>query len=97
MTKIIRQAYLLIHTPTHIGRPLQMGFVEANTWSNSLFEKYKQSVEENEGRRSYLTKREIENWGFFPPCGARFEVIKIELPTFYDPRLCRCKQEPPLS
>lgn len=83
MSRILRSAYLLIQTPVDIGRPLQLGFVEANKWNDSLFEKYVQQVEENRklgGGRVYLSKRDIERWVFFPPCGPRVEVIKVELP-----------------
>lgn len=84
MSKTSRLAYLVIHTPVHIGRPLQVGFVRPNLYSDGLFEKYIQDVEKNReagGGRLHITKREIEQWGFMPPCGARFEVIKVELPT----------------
>jgi hypothetical protein len=75
--------YLLTQTPVEIGRPIQLGFVEANKWSDPLFETYAQRVEENRKlgvSRTYLTKREIEKWVFFPPCGPRVEVIRVQLP-----------------
>lgn len=92
MSKIIRSAYLLVNTPVHIGRPLQVGFVQSNKWSDDLFDKYVQSVESNRklgGYKYHLRKKEIEQWGFMPPCGARFEVIQVELPISCDHRPCR--------
>ena len=83
MSRILRSAYLLIHTPVDIARPLQLGFVESNKSNDALFEKYAQHVEENRKAgvsRTYLSKRDIERWIFFPPCGPRVEVIKVELP-----------------
>ena len=74
--------YLLMHTPVHIHRPLQVGFVEKATWSDELFEKYMEDCEKNRKAqcgRHYLSKREIERWGFMPPCGARFEVVELDL------------------
>jgi len=84
MATAFRRMYLLVHTPTHIGRPLQVGWVEKNKWSDDLFDKYVQNVESNRklgGYKYHLRKREIEQWGFNPPCGARVEVIELELPT----------------
>lgn len=81
--------YLLLHTPVHIGRPLQVGLVEKNKWSQPLFDKYVIKCEENRkagGSRLHLTKKEIEQWGFDPPCGARFEVVEVELPSACDHR-----------
>ena len=79
-----RVVYMLIHTPVHIGRPLQVGFVPKTAWSEPLFKEYQEEVERNRkaggGGRTHLTKRQIERWGFFPPCGARFEVIEVEMP-----------------
>ncbi len=80
--KAIRSIYLLTHTPVHIYRPLQVGFVQKATWSDALFEKYQQGVEENrkaECGRRFLSKKDIERWGFMPPCGARFEVVELDL------------------
>ena len=77
-----RSIYLLLHTPVHIYRPLQVGFVEKAPWSDELFEKYMRGVEENRKAqcgRHYLSKKDIERWGFMPPCGARFEVVELDL------------------
>jgi len=75
--------YLLLNTPVHIGRPVFVGTVEHAEWSNALFEKYKAEAERNRqagGSYSYMSKRDIERWGFFPPCGAWFEVVDVEVP-----------------
>lgn len=96
MTTVFRRMYLLVHTPTHIGRPFQVGLVEKNKWSDNLFAQYEKCVEHNRqlgGGRIYLKKREIEQWGFNPPCGARFEVIEVGLPIFYDPHPYHCKPQ----
>ena len=75
--------FLLLHTPTEIARPLQMGLVRAEPWSQALFAEYAAEVEESRKRGhscSMLTKRSIERWGFNPPCGARVQVVEISLP-----------------
>jgi hypothetical protein len=74
--------YLLTHTPVHYHRPLQVGFREKAQWSDELFKKYMEGCEENRKAgcgRHYLSKRDIERWGFMPPCGARFEVVEVDL------------------
>jgi hypothetical protein len=76
--------YLLIHTPTELARPVQMGFTPQTEYYNSLFENYHEKVTKERlagGSRAYLSKRDIERWGFFPPCGARVQVMEVELPT----------------
>ena len=78
-----RVLYMIIHTPVELGRPVQVGYVPKAEWSDKLFKTYMADVEENRklgGGRITLSKRDIERWGFFPPCGARFEVIEVELP-----------------
>jgi hypothetical protein len=80
---VARRVYLLIHTPTEMGRPVQMGFVYPDAWSNKLFEKYKGEVEENRkkgGSVTHLWKKDIERWGFFPPVGPRVQVLEVEIP-----------------
>ncbi len=75
--------YLLTHTPTHIGRPVQMGFVGKAEWSNKLFELYRQDVElscKTGHPYSFLSKKDIERWGFLPPVGARVQVLEVDLP-----------------
>lgn len=84
MTSKALRIYLLIHTPTELGRPIQMGFVYPATWSNALFKKYKAQVEENRkagGYVTHLSKRDIERWGFFPPVGPRVQVMEVDVPT----------------
>ncbi len=83
MSSKARRLYLLLHTPVELGRPVQMGFVYPDAWSTPLFEKYAAAVEENRkrgGSVSHLSKRDIERWGFWPPCGARVQVMEVELP-----------------
>ena len=75
--------YLLIHTPTHMGRPVPVGYVPITQWSYPLFQKYISDTNENReagGSITHLSKRDIERWGFMPPCGARFQVMEVELP-----------------
>ncbi len=78
--------YLLIHTPTHLGRPVQLGFVEKAAWSTALFKNFTADVERNRQAgphyKAYLSKRDIERWGFNPPCGARVEVVEVEVPAW---------------
>jgi hypothetical protein len=84
MSSIARRVYLLIHTPTELARPVQMGFVWKDAWSDGLFKKYQNETEENRkagGSICHLSKRSIERWGFFPPCGARVQVLEVELPS----------------
>jgi hypothetical protein len=79
-----RRVYLLFHTPTELGRPVQMGFVYPADWSDELFKKYATQVEENRKAGvgpTHLSKRDIERWGFFPPVGARVQVVEIEVPS----------------
>ena len=79
-----RRVYLLIHTPTHMGFPVQMGFVPQKAWSNALFDKYLAEVKRHReagGSTTHLSKRDIERWGFFPPCGARVQVMEVEIPS----------------
>jgi hypothetical protein len=67
-----------------MARPVQMGFVPQTAWSDPLFETYKANVEENRkagGYVTHLSKRDIERWGFFPPVGARVQVLEVEVPT----------------
>lgn len=74
--------YLLIHTPVHLARPVQLGLVEASAWSEALFQKYAAQVEANRqagAGSAYLSKRDIERWGFWPPCGARVQVLELYL------------------
>lgn len=81
--RTLQRLYMLIHTPVHIGRPVFMGTVEHAEWSNALFEKYMADVERSRqagGSYSYISKRDIERWGFFPPCGARVQVVDVEIP-----------------
>jgi hypothetical protein len=33
------------------------------------------------GSVTHLSKRDIERWGFFPPVGARVQVVEIEVPS----------------
>lgn len=78
-----RRFYLLIHTPTHMGFPVQMGFAPKADWSDALFDKYLAEVKRNHeagGSTTHLSKRDIERWGFFPPCGARVQVMEVEIP-----------------
>lgn len=80
----VRTVYMLLHTPVHIGRPVLAGLVPKTEWSEPLFKEYLQDVERTRkagGGRTHLTKRQIERWGFFPPCGARFEVMEVDLPA----------------
>ncbi len=84
MSIAFRRMYLLTQAPVEVGRPLQLGFVEKNKWSQSLFDKYALHAEESRVKgisRIFLTKRDIERWGFMPPCGPRVEVIEVELPN----------------
>ena len=63
MSKTPRLVYLLTHTPVHYHRPLQVGFREKAQWSDELFKKYMEGVEENRKAgcgRHYLSKRDIE-------------------------------------
>ena len=79
-----RRAYLLIHTPTELARPVQMGFVWKDSRSDGLFAEYETKTEENRkagGSICHLSKRSIERWGFFPPVGARVQVLEVELPN----------------
>jgi hypothetical protein len=79
-----RRFYFLIHTPTHMGFPTQMGFVPQTEWSNALFKEYLDDVKRNReagGSITHLSKRDIERWGFFPPCGARVQVMEVEIPS----------------
>lgn len=90
MSRKVKSMYLLIHTPVHVGRPLQVGFVPKATWSTKLFDEYQKNAELNRvagGSRLHLRKREIEQWGFMPPCGARFEVIEVEVPMPVEPEM----------
>lgn len=83
MSSKARRLYLLLHTPTELGRPIQMGFVYPDEWSTSLFKKYETHVEENRkagGYVTHLSKRDIERWGFFPPVGPRVQVVEVHLP-----------------
>jgi hypothetical protein len=60
-----------------------MGFLGKNTWSDGLFETYKEGVQANlEAGVSYayLSKKDIERWGFMPPVGARVQVLEVEIP-----------------
>jgi hypothetical protein len=85
MSRVFRhRLYFLIHTPTELGRPVQMGFTPQTAHYNALFQKYHEKVTENRragGSITHLSKRDIERWGFFPPCGARVQVMEVELPT----------------
>ncbi len=84
MSSKARRVYLLIHTPTELGRPVQMGFAPQAVWSNALFQGYMAKVEENRkagGSVTHLSKRDIERWGFFPPCGARVQVMEVGVPS----------------
>jgi hypothetical protein len=91
MSKTPRLVYLLTHTPVHIHRPLQVGFVAKNQWSDEIFAKYLIGVEENRQggcNRHHISKRDIERLGFMPPCGARFEMVELDLnwlPTYVEP------------
>jgi hypothetical protein len=79
-----RRVYLLIHTPTHMGFPVQMGFVPQENWSNALFDKYLAEVKRTREAGysvTHLSKRDIERWGFFPPVGARVQVMEVEVPS----------------
>lgn len=78
-----RRVYLLIHTPTNMGYPVQMGFVPQKAWSNALFDKYLAEVKRTREAGysvTHLSKRDIERWGFFPPVGARVQVMEVEIP-----------------
>jgi hypothetical protein len=79
-----RRVYLLIHTATHMGYPTQLGFVYPSPWSNEMFDKYLAEVKRNReagGYVTHLSKRDIERWGFFPPVGARVQVLEVEIPS----------------
>ncbi len=61
-----------------------MGFVPQTDWSNALFDKHLAKVKENREAGysvTHLSKRDIERWGFFPPCGARVQVLEVEIPS----------------
>jgi hypothetical protein len=78
-----RRFYLLIHTPTHMGYPVQMGLVPQAKWSNTLFKEYLADVKMSCDAGysiTHLSKRDIERWGFFPPCGACVQVMEVEIP-----------------
>lgn len=70
------RAYVLIQTAVETNRAYQLGIVEQNKWSNALFEKYMQQSKDDK----YLSKKDIERWGFLPPCGPRVQVVDIEFP-----------------
>lgn len=83
MSSKAQRVYLLIHTPTHMGYPVQLGFVPQKVWSNALFQKYLAEVQktrESGYSITHLSKRDIERWGFFPPVGARVQVMEVEVP-----------------
>lgn len=66
-----------------MGYPVQLGFVPQKPWSNELFDKYLAEVKRHReagGSVTHLTKRDIERWGFFPPVGARVQVLEVEVP-----------------
>lgn len=82
MSKTHRLVYLLTHTPVHIHRPIQVGFVKKTKLSDELFAKYKEGCEDNRKggcSRYHLSKKDIERLGFMPPCGARFEMVELDL------------------
>jgi hypothetical protein len=98
-----RRAYLLIHTPTHMARPVQMDFVWKDSRSDGLFAEYEKDVERNRqagGGATYLSKRSIERWGSFPPVGARVQVLEVEFPRqeWFDAWAeAEAKRKPPVS
>ncbi len=96
-----RRAYLLIHTPTHMARPVQMDFVWKDSRSDELFAEYEKDVERNRqagGGATYLSKRSIERWGSFPPVGARVQVLEVEFPRqeWFDTWVAASRTGPPI-
>lgn len=75
--------YILTHTPTEWCRPGLLGLVRAAPYYDELFQKYKEDAKRQVaggGGATYLSKRDIERWGYMPPCGPRVQVIEAELP-----------------
>jgi len=79
---MLLRRFALIHTPVELGRPTQLGIVSIDAWSEKLFHKYQLEVEQSRqrgGAYPYLSKRDIERWGFHPPCGPRVQVLELAL------------------
>ena len=73
-----RLIYVVIDSPTG-STPHVVTIFKANPYLTRMFE-------ENRGEygSSTLSKRDIERLGLFVPCGARFRMLKYELPTYFD-------------
>jgi hypothetical protein len=67
-----------------MGHPVQLGFVHPGAETDALFQKYLEDVKRNReagGSITHLSKRDIERWGFFPPVGARVQVMEVDIPS----------------
>lgn len=79
-----KRFYILTQRPVELGRPFAFSLKRADPHYDALFCDYAKHVESRrqEGGKDlpyYLTKREIERWGEWPPCGPRMEVIPISI------------------
>lgn len=75
----MRRAYLLVHTPVNLRRPVPLGFVYKCKWSDAQFKEFADDTLQESC--TYLTKKSIERWGFLPPPGARVQVLEVEVPS----------------
>ena len=73
-----KRFYILTQRPVELGRQVVLSLKQADAHYDALFCDYVES-QRQEGGPYYLTKREIERWGEWPPCGPRVEVIPIAI------------------
>ena len=76
----LRRFYLLTHTPVELARPVVMCVERATGHTDALFYDYKIKTEQERKQGSqnvYLSKRDIEKWHCWPPCGSRVQVIEL--------------------
>ena len=81
----LQRLYILTHIPVERRRPFVLGVRKATAETAALFKQYtdeaERTVKEHGGGGAiFLSKRDIERWGYNPPVGARVSVIEVEWP-----------------
>ena len=80
--------YAIIHHPTHMARPFVIATHKSCAWSDAMFDEYVKAADEvvkrhGGGHRHLLSKRDLERWIAPVPCGARAQVVEVDVPLYW--------------
>lgn len=70
--QILKKFFILVNHPTPLQKPYVLGIVKPTAFSNSLFEKTRNTV--------FLEKKEVESLGFQPPKALQAYLLSIQIP-----------------